>query len=208
MRAPLRLLSAVVLLVIAAWWWPAQAHTGLVSSDPEDGSTVSSAPSRIVLTFSEDLKDPSEAVVQVAGQPQTWGAEVDGPDLVLSPGGDIGDGAGAWQVSYRVVSADGHPVTGTITFTVAGSTATSSPTATTAPTTAPTTAATTVPTTGEPSPAAGEGDDGGSSTPLIVGGIVAVLVLVLAAALLTRRRDTSEDDTAAADTGDDADDAQ
>ncbi len=119
------LVSAVVL----GWSLPAQAHTALVSSDPADGARLDAAPNQVVLTFSEELKEPVEAVVAVDGDQQEWSAAVDGAHLVITPARTPAEGA--YTIDYRVVSADGHPVTGALSFTVGESAAASGDTTTT-----------------------------------------------------------------------------
>jgi copper resistance protein C len=96
----------------------AQAHTALVSSSPCDGAVVASVPTEITFTFDESPASP--AAVSVIG-----------PDRSnIADGAPVVDGAtvtqtvrllpeqGKYSASYRVVSDDGHPVTGTIHFTV------------------------------------------------------------------------------------------
>lgn len=115
---PLLLLFSAVLL---GWSLPAHAHTSLVSSDPSEGARLDSAPQQVVLTFSENLNQPSEAGLVVDGTTRDASVEVDGRRLVVTATGERPDGA--YQVNYRVVSADGHPVTGTLSFTVGEATA-------------------------------------------------------------------------------------
>ncbi|NMO50795.1 copper resistance protein CopC/CopD [Actinoplanes sp. TBRC 11911] len=108
---------------------PASAHAALVASDPANGTIVPDAPNKVTLTFSESIQlipgkiqvlapDSSRAD---AGNPTSDGSAVTIP---LRSGG----GRGTYLVSYRVVSADSHPVGGTITFSVGA--ASTPPTAT------------------------------------------------------------------------------
>jgi methionine-rich copper-binding protein CopC len=97
---------------------PAQAHASLISSSPADGDVVASVPIEVTFTFDDSLGSP--AYVTVAGP--------DGSNI--ADGAAVVDGAtvtqavrlfpqsGKYTASYRVVSDDGHPVTGTIHFTV------------------------------------------------------------------------------------------
>ena len=91
-------------------------HAQLLGSSPKDGSTVATA-EQVVLTFNEDV-DPTFVKVSVkgpdgsetAGKPTVADREVTqalAPDLP----------AGEHVVTYRVVSTDGHPVSGSVTFT-------------------------------------------------------------------------------------------
>ncbi len=100
---------------------PAAAHTDLVSSDPADGSTVERIPRRITLTFNEAM-DPRLAAVTVAiAGGATTLADVtsgDDPTVLVARVGTAVELRGAARVSFRVTSADGHPVQGTFMFRV------------------------------------------------------------------------------------------
>jgi methionine-rich copper-binding protein CopC len=129
LAAALGCASAVLL---AAPTSPAAAHTDLVSSDPSSSAVVEGQPQRVRLTFSETI-DPSlsAATLRVEGQaPVTLVLEEgDGAtDLVAAVPPNVGERPDAssqragstarWQVGYRVVSRDGHPVAGDVTFSV------------------------------------------------------------------------------------------
>ena len=98
---------------------PASAHAALVASDPGSNTIVPDAPNRITLTFSESVQLISGKIQVLApdgsradqGEPQATGSTVTIP---LRSGG----ARGTYLVSYRVVSADSHPVAGTLTYSV------------------------------------------------------------------------------------------
>lgn len=97
---------------------PANSHSQLVSSDPVDGSVLSAAPAKLVLTFNEALLEEAVAVAIS----NSSGAAVSG--TVASSAGAIVTipwpaelPSDTYTVSYRIVSADAHPVTGSISFT-------------------------------------------------------------------------------------------
>ena len=110
--------------------------------------------------------------------------------------------AGTYQVAYRVVSADGHPVTGAITFTITGGappTPTAAPTAATAASAAGTSASPTAAsasptaTSASPTATAGSSDAPASGPPVlaIVAALAALAVGGTAVILaLARRRST------------------
>ena len=112
-------LVATGALVLAAG--PAAAHAVLESTTPADGDQLDAAPERIELRFTESVSIPDDGVVVYAasGDPLDTG-EPSHPDgqnsdvAVDTPG--LEDGA--YVVSYRVISADSHPVSGAFTFTV------------------------------------------------------------------------------------------
>ncbi|HEX8779619.1 MAG TPA: copper resistance CopC family protein [Nocardioides sp.] len=123
------LLLGLVTLVLAgqvAWGAaPAAAHSDVVWSFPSNGSTVSVPPAQVVLELAEPfdarlsevvVTDPDGARPEVADLSVSRTGEL---VATLSPGGlSRGDRRGAWRVDYRVVSADGHVVTGRIDFGV------------------------------------------------------------------------------------------
>ncbi|GAB3992457.1 copper resistance CopC family protein [Nocardioides marmoraquaticus] len=110
--APLVALAALVVGV-----GPASAHASLTGSDPADGATLAAAPGTVSFTFNEDIREPAFVVVTAGGQRVAEGeAQVDAN--VVTARVDDGAPAGRWTAAYRVVSVDGHAVTGQIAFEV------------------------------------------------------------------------------------------
>ena len=115
------LLTAVAALAVllAGPSGPATAHDALVSSDPADGAVLTAAPAQVVLTFTSDQLDVG-AVVEVVGlDGVSWSdgdVVVSGPTVTqtLLPGMP----GGGYQLRWRSVSADGHPITGMSEFTI------------------------------------------------------------------------------------------
>lgn len=111
------LLAVGVLLVGAA---PAGAHADLASSDPQDGATLASAPEVISFTFKEEILAEGNAITLTDIAADTR-LEV-GPVVVEGDTASVtwpqASPAGQFRAAYRVVSADGHPIDGTVTFTV------------------------------------------------------------------------------------------
>lgn len=96
---------------------PAAAHTELVSSSPADGAELDAAPDSVELVFSEDLLPKTVSVAVQAGDAQATPAadvRVTGPTVTVPWPAEIT--SGPVTVNYRVVSADGHPVEGALTF--------------------------------------------------------------------------------------------
>ncbi|MBP2391887.1 copper resistance CopC family protein [Aeromicrobium fastidiosum] len=97
---------------------PASAHAALVGTDPEDGSTLAAAPSSITFTFNENVSRRAQVAVAAPDGSQVKVTGVRGLDNTVSAKlADVGQ-RGTYSASYRVVSADGHPVTGTIAYDV------------------------------------------------------------------------------------------
>ncbi|WP_435199412.1 copper resistance CopC family protein [Janibacter sp. GS2] len=112
------LLGLVALLaVLVASASPASAHARLKSSSPADGSTLTAVPPEIALRFNEPIKDDlNEVSVKSGSTDVTDGAvEVDGSSVYQPVKYSMKPGK--YSVSYKVVSADGHPVSGTLSFT-------------------------------------------------------------------------------------------
>lgn len=108
-----------VLSGLAAPAAPAAAHANLVGSDPANGSILAEAPDQVVLRFSEPVRPVVDKIVVIDpnGEPVHEGeANADGTELVI-PLGDADD-TGTYLVSYRVISRDGHPIGGAITYSV------------------------------------------------------------------------------------------
>ncbi len=95
----------------------AQAHSQLISSVPADGASVQNAPKTTALTFNEQI-NPNFAqvvVVSVDGEPRSVDVSTSGATVTASMPGGLA--AGRITVRYRVVSKDGHPIEGEISFT-------------------------------------------------------------------------------------------
>lgn len=110
----LLLLATVVALAPAAG-----AHSDLVSVEPADGASLAAVPAAVTFSFNEEI-EPTLVRTRVEW-PDGDGVAVDATvsgAVVTVPVDD--HGAGAYKVIYRVVSRDGHPVSGQMTFTVSG----------------------------------------------------------------------------------------
>lgn len=108
---------------------PAFAHAALVGSDPTSDSIVPDAPNKITLTFSESIQliDGKIQVLGPDGKRADQGdPTVDGANVTIPL--RAGGGRGTYLVSYRIISADTHPVGGSITYSVGA--ASTPPTAT------------------------------------------------------------------------------
>ncbi|MEU9208687.1 copper resistance protein CopC [Streptomyces sp. NPDC048415] len=99
---------------------PASAHAALTGSDPKQGSVVDKAPAQVSLTFSEEvaMNDGSLRVLDPKGKRVDTGkaTNLSGTTygVKLRPG--LPDGT--FTVTYQVVSADSHPVSGAFTFSI------------------------------------------------------------------------------------------
>ncbi|WP_340374883.1 copper resistance protein CopC [Streptomyces sp. SS7] len=124
-RSPLvalLLLGTALALTLLAGATPATAHAVFKSSDPREGSVLKTPPRHITVTFDEAvaLVENSLRVLDPDNRPATAGdpEHADGHAETARVPLASGLGQGTYTVSWRVVSADGHPVTGAFTFAV------------------------------------------------------------------------------------------
>ena len=121
-RIARQLVAALAILVgvLALGTTAASAHATLESSSPADGQSVLTSPSEIRITFSEAVTTISGAlsVLNADGKTVDVGnTEVVGGRTLVAPISEtLSDGT--YVATYRVLSADGHPVSGSILFGV------------------------------------------------------------------------------------------
>jgi methionine-rich copper-binding protein CopC len=145
----------------------AAAHSSRVETNPEHGATLETLPAEATVTFNEAPKTADVVLARPDGKVDKLKTQVVGSTVkVRLPANGP---RGAYTLSYRVVSADGHPVSGSVTFRV-----TAGPAASTAGPEASTTTATATP-RAEPGR--------GPIVPIVLG----IAALGVAAALLVAR---------------------
>lgn len=160
----------------------ASAHDSLVSSSPADGDSVSTL-SEVTLDFSANLlgTDGGNLVIVVGPDGRHYESEctaLAGPTLTTAVAlGEPGD----YQVEWRAVSSDGHPVSGIIPFTYTGESVSSG--AKESPCAAAVGAGEAAPATDTPAPAGMSGLMIG----LLAGGGAVVLVGILIVIILRTR---------------------
>ncbi|WP_043725278.1 copper resistance CopC/CopD family protein [Kutzneria sp. 744] len=120
MRAFLLVLAGVF-AAMAATAGLASAHAVLESSTPSNGSLVQSAPTRVILTFGEAVQITPDGVHVIAPDGST--ADNGKADHIDGQGSTVGvpmtsTAEGTYTVSWHVVSADSHPISGAFTFSV------------------------------------------------------------------------------------------
>ena len=92
---------------------PAAAHAVLESSDPGDGARLNAAPEQVTLEFSEQVSVDLGGVRVYAsdgGRVDVGETRSDGAVVSIDLEPDLPDGA--YVATYRIVSADGHPIRG------------------------------------------------------------------------------------------------
>ena len=112
------LIAGTVLILIASAPLPATAHAELASSTPSQGATIATLPSSVKLVLSEPARKPAFVSVQNAAGNRINSKTVRVLDSEISTAVVDRTMPGKYTMAYRLVSVDGHVVTGEITFTV------------------------------------------------------------------------------------------
>ena len=120
-----RVAGALAILVVAGasalsvWTAPAWAHNYLTSSSPPENAELDVPPEQVELVYDQPVgREFSQDTVTGPGE-GTWqdGEPVVEGDTVVQRLRPLGP-AGTYTVTWRVVSADGHPISGSYTFTL------------------------------------------------------------------------------------------
>lgn len=118
----LAVVVGVAVLALLGLATPAFAHNTLVKSNPADQASLDKSPSKVELIFDQPVqKGEGLNTVSVTGPDNTGWRTGDvevGGNVVSAPLDELGP-AGSYQISYRIVSADGHPVSGKVAFSLA-----------------------------------------------------------------------------------------
>ena len=122
LKAVLAMAVAGAILFTAAL--PASAHAQLISSNPSADGVVPDAPGAVTLQFTEQIAVQPDGIRVLTGDGKrvdlgTASAAGTMATSPLSPG--LPDGG--YVVSWRAVSADGHPIRGSFTFSIGQRTA-------------------------------------------------------------------------------------
>ncbi|CAL9476294.1 hypothetical protein SUDANB58_02960 [Streptomyces sp. enrichment culture] len=117
---PLVLLLLAVVGALLAGAAPASAHAALTGSDPRQGAVVDKAPAVVSLTFSEEVSTDGDSlrVLDPRGERVDDGTPARTGGTTYAVGLHAGLPDGTYTVTYRVVSADSHPVAGAYTFSI------------------------------------------------------------------------------------------
>jgi methionine-rich copper-binding protein CopC len=111
--------ALVVLFTVLVGTPSALAHTELETSTPAAGARLAAPPSTVSLTFGEAVRLPAnpirvagpEGVVWTVGPATASGATVTAPVTATGP-------AGAYTLTWQVISDDGDTIRGTVRFTL------------------------------------------------------------------------------------------
>jgi methionine-rich copper-binding protein CopC len=159
-------LTSLVSLLLLCAASPAGADASVVSTNPEAGSRVT-ALSEITMTFSTGLIEGSSTILVVDASDKNWSrgdANLDGNALTQPLAGSLPPGE--YEVRWRTVSADGHPISDVFSFAVDGSSAAPSPSASAGTTPTP-----------ESAELAGVNDEESGHHALLIGAFVTILIV-------------------------------
>lgn len=106
----LKILLLTVILQPGMVW----AHAQLRSSEPASGAVLDAAPAHIILTFSEPVSSLALRLIGPDGSVRDIEGMAENERLTLRPPAGLADGT--HLLSWRVVSSDGHPIGGTLTY--------------------------------------------------------------------------------------------
>lgn len=162
--------AVVALAAVLAVASPAAAHDELVGSSPAAGADLTEAPAEVTLTYSAAImaEGATVAVFDASGRNWAEGDPVIDTNTLTAP---LADGlpAAGYVVEWRVVSSDGHPISGTVPFTVGGG----------------------APIASDDVAGASAPEDGGAVVPVVVGSVIAVVVIAILVWIVVSRRRTT-----------------
>jgi copper resistance protein C len=118
--AKMAVASGVMTAFVVAGCASANAHAIVVRAKPQDGETVTSAPSKVELWYDAPISSAMAAlsVTDAAGQRvDKHDTAIDGAHVTTSVEASA---PGEYTVRYRALSADGHIVSGSLHFTIKG----------------------------------------------------------------------------------------
>jgi copper transport protein len=119
----MRLLAPVLaLLLLTGFVRDASAHASLASAEPRDGAVVAQAPKKVELHFNESVTAGAVNLIDATGRlRRDTIVDAKGEAIGITLPADLPNGTQI--VSYRVISEDGHPVSGSVTFSIGEPTA-------------------------------------------------------------------------------------
>jgi copper transport protein len=105
------------LSIVAAPASPARAHAALVRAAPADGAVLPAAPPALTLTFNEPVSPLLIRLIGPDGEPIATPA-VTAENTTVTVAAPPNLKRGTHVLSWRVISADGHPVGGALLFSI------------------------------------------------------------------------------------------
>jgi copper transport protein len=114
----MRLIAGLVaLLSVLCFATGASAHASLVAMEPADGSVLALAPKTVQLRFNEAVTPAVIRLIDAEGRVRDDASvRATGDTIVVTLPDHLP--RGTQLISYRVISADGHPVGGSLVFSI------------------------------------------------------------------------------------------
>ncbi|MBE1875277.1 FixH family protein [Myceligenerans pegani] len=112
------LLAALVCALVVGPAGTATAHATLIGTDPAEGAVLDAAPERVTFTFDESVIGVPAGikVFDATGTEVASSSSVRGSRLFVDLEDEVDDGT--LVVLWRLVSEDGHPIGGSLSFAV------------------------------------------------------------------------------------------
>ncbi|WP_183096082.1 copper resistance CopC/CopD family protein [Nocardioides stalactiti] len=110
--------AALAGLLVGSAPAPASAHASLVSSDPAEGAILEEAPETVTLTFDEPVAVVEDGIQAYDARGERLDVDSGARDEVVTADLPADLAEGTYVVAWRVVSSDGHPIAGSLTFHV------------------------------------------------------------------------------------------
>lgn len=98
---------------------PAVAHDQLLDSAPQSGAALEIAPAEVALTFSDKVLTIGAVILLMDQNDRNWIGDdptFAGTRVTAPISGALPDGG--YQIRWRVISSDGHPISGIVPFSV------------------------------------------------------------------------------------------
>src|SRR5215210_205147 len=108
--------AAAILLILALLPGRAEAHATLLESTPRDGAVLMAWPPAFELTFNEPVAPLVLRLIGSAGSETLSGSTSRADRLSIRAPQTLPHGT--YVLSWRVISADGHPIGGSLVFSI------------------------------------------------------------------------------------------
>jgi copper transport protein len=109
--------TLAVIVAVLAGTNGAHAHASLVRSEPADGVVIAQQPAKVTLTFNEPVSPLALRLVAPGGAVADL-KEIEARSATVAVALPAALARGTHLLSWRVISADGHPVGGALTFSI------------------------------------------------------------------------------------------
>jgi len=109
-----------LLIGVLLWLIPsaAGAHASLTATDPAEGAVLVTAPTTVTLTFNEPVSLGDAGIRLFDDVGTETPLEAHAIDTTIQATLPAGLADGSYLVSWRVISADGHPISGALSFAI------------------------------------------------------------------------------------------